>query len=305
MSGPFRLPDTAEIIAAALAEDLGVEPGVLRTSAPGLLDRDVTGMLIDDAAHFFGVLRTRQPGVVCGLPVAQRTWSMLAAAAGVDAPDCFPLVAEGASVLAGEVLMEIDGPTRAVLAGERTALDFVAVLSGISTETAAWVRSAGPTLQVLDTRKTVPGLRALSKYAVVVGGGTNHRLGLFDMVLVKDNHIAAAGGISRAIERAHELQPDLTVEVEADSVRQAAEAAHAGADMVLLDNMDDATLAAAVDAVRQAPPPGRICLTEASGGITIARLPAIAAAGVDRVSASAITLASPLDVALDERVERR
>ena len=289
MSGPFRLPDTADVVAAALAEDLGVPPEALRTSTPGLLDRDVTGVLLDDAACFSGLLRARQPGVVCGLPVAQRTWSMLAAAAGVEAPECFPLVAEGAPVAAGEALMEIDGRARVVLAGERTALDFVAVLSGIATRTALWVRSAGPTLQVVDTRKTVPGLRELSKYAVVVGGGANHRRGLHDMVLVKD---------------ARALHPALVVEVEADTVALAVEAARAGADMVLLDNMDDATLAAAAEAVREGTPPGHPCLTEASGGITVERLPAIAAAGVDRVSASALTMAPPLDVALDERADR-
>jgi nicotinate-nucleotide pyrophosphorylase (carboxylating) len=157
-------------------------------------------------------------------------------------------------------------------------------------------------MRVCDTRKTLPGLRALSKYAVRVGGGTNHRIGLFDMVLVKDNHIGAAGGITSAVARARELHPALLIEVEADSIAQAAEAARAGADMVLLDNMDDATLARAVAAVREATPAGRECLTEASGGVTFGRLRALAAAGVDRVSSSALTLAQPLDFGLDARL---
>jgi nicotinate-nucleotide pyrophosphorylase (carboxylating) len=300
VSAPFGLPDTTLVIAAALAEDLGLAPESLARHEPGVLDRDVTGSLLPDSARFAGVLRARQAGVVCGLPVAQRTWSALASAAGVEDPDCFPLVAEGATVAAGEALMEVDGRARVVLAGERSALDLVSVLSGIATATALWVTNAGPGLTVVDTRKTLPGLRALSKYAVMVGGGTNHRAGLFDMVLLKDNHITAAGGIAAAVRRARELHPTLTVEVEADSLAQAAEAARAGADMVLLDNMDDATLAFAVAKVREATPKGCRCLTEASGGITLERLARIAAAGVDRVSTSAITLAAPLDIGLDE-----
>jgi nicotinate-nucleotide pyrophosphorylase (carboxylating) len=300
VSAPFGLPDTTLVIAAALAEDLGLAPESLARHEPGVLDRDVTGSLLPDSARFAGVLRARQAGVVCGLPVAQRTWSALASAAGVEDPDCFPLVAEGATVAAGEALMEVDGRARVVLAGERSALDLVSVLSGIATATALWVTNAGPGLTVVDTRKTLPGLRALSKYAVMVGGGTNHRAGLFDMVLLKDNHITAAGGIAVAVKRARELHPTLTVEVEADSLAQAAEAARAGADMVLLDNMDDATLAFAVAKVREATPKGGRCLTEASGGITLERLARIAAAGVDRVSTSAITLAAPLDIGLDE-----
>ncbi len=202
---------------------------------------------------------------------------------------------------AGRTLLEVDGLARVVLAGERTALDFIVLLSGIATVTARWRAAAPAGLDVVDTRKTIPGLRALSKYAVLVGGGTNHRAGLFDMVLVKDNHVAAAGGIAAAVARARRAHPELLVEVEADDVPQAAEAARAGADMVLLDNMDDASLAAAVSAVRSSTPPGRRCLTEASGGVTVERLAALASAGVDRASSSALTLAAPLDVGLDER----
>jgi nicotinate-nucleotide pyrophosphorylase (carboxylating) len=302
VSAPFRLPDTGSIVDAAIAEDLGIEPSrLLARGDAGLLDRDVTGSLLPPDAVFSGVVTVRRAGIVCGLPVAQRVWATLASAAGCGEVDCFPLVAEGAAVEEGTGVLEIDGPARVVLAGERTALDFLMVLSGIASEAARWQALAGPSLAVCDTRKTVPGMRALSKYAVAVGGATNHRMGLYDMVLVKDNHIAAAGGVAAAVARARALHPDLLVQVEADSAAQAAEAASAGADMVLLDNMDDADLGEAVAAVHAATPAGGVCLTEASGGITIERLAGVAAAGVDRVSASALTFAPPLDIGLDVR----
>jgi len=304
VSGSLRLPQSDGVIATALAEDLGVAADDVLHGVGGLLERDVTGSLLPSSARFSGVVRARRSGVVCGLPIAVRTFEMLARAAGVEPPDCFPLVAEGAAVSGGDGVLEVDGLSRVVLAAERSALDLLMVLSGIATESARWQKAAGPSLAVVDTRKTLPGLRALSKYAVRVGGATNHRMGLHDMVLVKDNHIAAAGGVTSAVERARRLSPDLLVEVEADTVELAAEAAAAGADMVLLDNMDDATLAVAVSAVRAATPAGARCLTEASGGVTFDRLPALAALGLDRVSSSAITLTPPLDLGLDEREVR-
>lgn len=306
---PFGLPDADAVIAAALAEDLGVEPARLlrppRDAGEGaeLLERDVTSAsVVPDDARFAGRIVAREAAVVCGLPVVERLYELLTQAAGVAGVECFPLVAEGASVTAGTAVMELDGPARAVLVGERTALDFVMVLSGIATEARRWQTAAGASLAVTDTRKTVPGLRALSKYAVRVGGAFNHRMGLFDMVLVKDNHVAEAGGVAAAVSAARAAHPDLLVECEADSVEQAVEAARAGADMVLLDNMDDATLARAVAAVREAAAAaGRRCLTEASGGIRYERLPALAAAGVDRVSVSGLTFARPIDFGLDAR----
>lgn len=304
MSGALRLPPIDETVAAALAEDLGVAASALLGSLPEVLDQDATGSLLPEQVRFAGVVRARVPGVVCGLPVASRAFALLARAAGLDAPDCFPLVAEGAHVQAGDGVLEVDGLARIVLAGERTALDFLMVLSGIATTAARWQAAAGEHLMVVDTRKTLPGLRALSKYAVRVGGAHNHRFGLFDMVLVKDNHIAAAGGVTSAVERAQRMRPGLLVQVEADSVEQATEAAAADADMVLLDNMDDEMMRVAVDAVRTATPADGTCLIEASGGITIDRLPALAALGLDRVSSSALTITSPLDFGLDERSRR-
>lgn len=304
MGTDLDLPPIDEIVAAALAEDLGVETDALLAGAPGLLARDVTGSLLPPGSRFRGVVRARRAGVVCGLPVAARVFEMLAEAAGAEAPELFPLAREGARVRAGDAVLEITGDARIVLAAERTALDFLMVLSGIATTADAWQTAAGPGLTVLDTRKTYPGLRALSKYAVRAGGASNHRAGLFDMVLVKDNHIRAAGGIASSVAAARAAHPGLRVEVEADTAAQAAEAAASGADLVLLDNMDDAALTEAVAAVRAATPAGGTCLTEASGGITVERLPRLAAAGVDRVSASALTMAPSLDFGFDAEEER-
>lgn len=299
----ITIPVADDVIAAALAEDLGVAPdAVLRgRSGAGLLDRDVTSSATVPAdAVFSGHVVARDAGVVCGLPVVARTFEMLARAAGSGPVECFPLVAEGADVSEGGPVMDVDGPLRVVLAAERTALDLLMVLSGIATEARRWQRAAGLDLAVTDTRKTLPGLRALSKYAVAVGGAHNHRAGLYDMVLIKDNHIAYAGDVTAAVRAARTGAPGLLVECEADSIAQAVDAARAGADYVLLDNMDDAMLAEAVRAVREAAS-GRPCLTEASGRVAFERLPALAAAGVDRVSTSALTLARPLDFGLDTR----
>lgn len=302
----FEAPDFDQIVAAALAEDFGVSPEAFAPGAlpdTSLLERDVTShAVIGMDAGFSGRVVARQECVIAGLPVAAAVFERLSRSAGLfDPVEFFPLVPEGARVSAGTAVAEVDGLAVAVLSAERTALDFLMVLSGIATRTAEWVTAAGPDLAVLDTRKTVPGLRALSKYAVRVGGGCNHRAGLHDMVLVKDNHVAHAGGITAAIGRARLNHPDLIVEVEADTLEQAVEAVGSGADIVLLDNMDDAVLARAVGACRDAAARrGKPVLTEASGNVTLERLPGLAATGVDRVSASALTMAPPVDLGLDE-----
>lgn len=301
----FELPDITGIVAASLAEDLGVDPGALSSrgaDGPAILYRDVTSAsVVGLDAQFSGVVVARTACVVAGLPVAASVFETLSEAAGLFEPvEFFPLVAEGSSVEPGTPVAEVDGLAAVVLAAERTALDFIMLLSGIATETRRWVDAAGPGLSVCDTRKTVPGLRLLSKYAVRVGGGTNHRTGLYDMVLVKDNHLRRAG-IAESIERARSANPKLVIEVEADTEEQALEAVAHGADIVLLDNMDDETLAMVASRCRIAaadrPAP---LLLEASGTITIERLPALAAAGIDRVSSSALTLARPVDFGLDE-----
>jgi nicotinate-nucleotide pyrophosphorylase (carboxylating) len=302
----FALPEVSDAIARSLAEDLGVSPRVFSASAvpdPALLERDVTtAAVLAPGAGFSGRIVAREAITVAGLPVAEAVWSTLARAVGMpDSVEVLPLVVEGAAVGPGIALAEVTGPARVILAGERAALDFVMLLSGIATRTAAWQAAAGPDLHVCDTRKTVPGLRALSKYAVRVGRGTNHRMGLWDMVLVKDNHIAAAGGIERAVKAARARHPELLVQVEAETVEDAVAVARAGADLVLLDNMDAATIRAAVRAVKEeAARTGRSVLTEASGGLSFERLAELRDTGVDRVSTSAITLALPVDVGLDE-----
>ena len=214
----YKLPDVSDIVALALAEDLGVAPERFAPHIAGsadLLAQDATSFsAIGTDRRYRGRVVAREEAVVAGLPVVAAVFEALSAAAGlIDPVEVFPLVAEGTRVKAGTPVLEIEGVAIAVLAGERTALDFLMLLSGIATETARWVEAAGPDLVVCDTRKTSPGLRTLSKYAVCIGGGTNHRTGLFDMVLIKDNHIRAAGGITAAIESVRLGQPDLPVEV--------------------------------------------------------------------------------------------
>ena len=303
----YELPDVTQIVALALAEDLGVAPELLRPGAGAssrLLERDATtSTVIDPDARFRGTVVVREESLVAGLPVAAAVFETLSAAAGLfESVEVFPLVSEGSRVEAGTAVLEVEGVAWAVLAGERTALDFLMLLSGIATETARWVVEAGPRLAVCDTRKTWPGMRTLSKYAVMLGGGTNHRLGLWDMALVKDNHIRRAGGIAAAIASVRDMRPDLLVEVEADTLAQAEEATRDGADIVLLDNMSDEMLAEAVLAVRElCEQAGRTVLTEASGNVSFERLSALRETGVDRVSTSALTLrARPIDFGLDE-----
>jgi nicotinate-nucleotide pyrophosphorylase (carboxylating) len=302
----FELPPVADIVAEALAEDLGVERDRFDRGADGdpkLLERDVTtSSVIDEDARFKGLVVAREHGVVCGLPVADEVFSALSRAAGLFEPiEFFPLVAEGSAVEPGTPVAEVEGLALAVLAAERSALDFIMVLSGIATETSRWANLAGGGLKVCDTRKTVPGMRALSKYAVRVGGGTNHRTGLFDMVLIKDNHLKWAGGIEAAVGRARLRHPRLLIEVEADTVEQAVRAVAAGADYVLLDNMDDIVLGRAVSACRAAAEKRGIpVVLEVSGNVERERLERLVSAGVDRVSSSALTMAPPLDFGLDE-----
>ncbi|MDA3937645.1 MAG: carboxylating nicotinate-nucleotide diphosphorylase [Actinomycetota bacterium] len=303
---PLRLPNVTDLISRALAEDLGVTPSRLvdRFAHDGdLLVRDVTtSAAVPPGAWFSGVVRAREACTVCGLPVVAQTWTLLGDAAGFEDPVEFhPLVAEGAHIEAGTAVGEVDGPAWTVLAGERSALDLLMILSGMATAATRWQTEAGSELLVVDTRKTLPGMREISKYAIGIGGGTNHRHGLWDMVLVKDNHIRHAGGISAAVILARDAFPKLAIEVEADTIEQAREAASAGADFVLLDNMDDALTAHAVKAVREiAERAGRDVAIEASGGITFDRLKGLSLTDVDRVSTSALTLAPPVDFGLDE-----
>ena len=227
---------------------------------------------------------TREAAVICGAPWVQATLRQLD-------PDAQLVwrVAEGQRCAADQVVLEIEGSARALLTAERTLLNFLQLLSAVATKTATYVQAvqdvaAAGRAQIVDTRKTLPGLRLAQKYAVRTGGGTNHRLGLFDAVLIKENHIAAAGGIAPVLQRAAELAPTASfVEIEVETLAQLAEALSAGARMVLLDNMDLAQLREAVRINA-----GRAIL-EVSGGVTLTSVRAIAAAGVDRISIGALT----------------
>src|SRR6266567_3920266 len=253
---------------------------------------DITSMAtIPEATHAHAVLIARQAGVIAGLPLAVATFQKLSPDISIQAH-----FRDGGIVAAGVHVMTISGPARAVLTAERTALNFVGRLSGVATLTADYVRhTAGTSLRICCTRKTTPGLRALEKYAVRCGGGFNHRFGLDDAILIKDNHIAVAGGVRAVLERARACAGHLVkIEIEVDNLEQLKEVLALGlADAVLLDNMsiEDMRKAVAMTA-------GRFPL-EASGGITLETIEAVASTGVDYASSGWITHSSPnLDVAL-------
>ncbi len=221
----------------------------------------------------------KQDGVVAGLFIGERVFRSLDKNIRWHS-----LVKEGDTVKAGDVLAQIGGRARALLTGERTALNFVQHLSGIATNTNKFVkRIEGTKTKILDTRKTVPGFRALDKYAVRVGGGENHRIGLHDMALIKENHTVIAHSITRAVERARSNAPEVKIEVEAASLIQVKEALKAGADMILLDNMSNVEMKKSVNWID-----GRV-KTEASGNISLERLEEVAATGVDFISIGALT----------------
>jgi nicotinate-nucleotide pyrophosphorylase (carboxylating) len=269
-----------DAVARALEEDLG-RAGDVTSTATG---RAGPGARAGVAA--------RRPGVISGLPLVEAALRRLDPAVGITAQ-----ARDGDAVEAGAALLAVSGDARAVLGAERVALNFLGHLSGIATATAAFVRLiAGTNARVCCTRKTTPGLRALEKYAVRCGSGFNHRFGLDDAILIKDNHIAVAGGIHAVLARARAIAGHLVkIEIEVDTLEQLREVLDTGmADVVLLDNMDIPTLKTAV-----AMAAGRV-VTEASGGITHATAAAIAATGVDYLSSGAITHSAPnLDVGLD------
>jgi nicotinate-nucleotide pyrophosphorylase (carboxylating) len=254
---------------------------------------DITSMAtIPEATAAHAVMVARQSGVIAGLPLAVATFRKLSPEIKITAH-----IRDGAFVAKGEPVLTIDGPARAVLTGERTALNFVGRLSGIATLTARYVRhTAGTGMRICCTRKTTPGLRALEKYAVRCGGGFNHRFGLDDAILIKDNHIAVAGGVKAVLEGARKNVGHLVkIEIEVDTLAQLREVLETGlADVVLLDNMDVPTLAEAVQLAR-----GRVVL-EASGGLSFDSIAAIAATGVDYASSGALTHSAPnFDLAID------
>ncbi len=266
-------------VEAALAEDLGTR---------GDITTDATVAADAMAIATFG---SRREGVISGLAVAKAAFDALKAGVAFDA-----LVADGERVAAGSVVARVSGPARALLSGERVALNFLCHMSGIATLTRRYVDAvAGTRARIADTRKTTPGLRAFEKYAVRCGGGQNHRSGLYDAILIKDNHIVAAGGVAPAILAARRYAGHMVkIEVEVGSLAELAEAMQQPVDAVLLDNMDLATLRKAVEMVG-----GRV-LTEASGGVTLETVRGIAETGVDLISVGALTHSAPiLDLGLD------
>lgn len=238
-----------------------------------------TNALVPPGHRSCGVWTARQEGVVAGLFVGEAVFQALD-----PQMEWTPRVAEGERVQEGDILVEMEGRSRALLSGERTALNFVQRMAGIATAAATYSRLLAQTpVKILDTRKTVPGQRALDKYAVKAGGGTNHRHGLYDLAMIKENHIAAAGGLRPAVEGVRQYSPELKVEVETTSLEEVNEALESGADIIMLDNMSSERMREAVAMI------GGRAQVEASGNITRQRLQEVAATGVDFISAGALT----------------
>jgi nicotinate-nucleotide pyrophosphorylase (carboxylating) len=259
-----------QLIKQALSEDLG--PGDVTSEAA-----------IPEGSESSAAMLAKQDLVLAGLPVACAVFRVLDPAIRVTS-----LAADGDRVSAGTKLAELSGNTRSLLAGERTALNLVQHLSGIATLTARYVEQlAGLKARVLDTRKTLPGLRQLEKYAVRTGGGTNHRMGLYDMVLIKDNHIKAAGGIAQAMEAVRKKTRGLRIEVETSDLREVNEALSCRADIIMLDNMPLDLMREAVRLIN-----GR-ALVEASGNVTLETIRSIAETGVDFISSGSLTHSAP------------
>ena len=279
---PPRATEIRHAVRAALTEDIG--SGDATTLAT-----------VTRAVQARAVMRARKPLTVAGLAFADTAFRMLSSSVKIKRR-----LHDGQRAQAGQVLLEVCGPAHALLSAERVALNFIQRLSGVATLTVAFAAAAqGTRAQILDTRKTTPGWRRFEKYAVACGGGRNHRFGLYDMVLIKDNHLAALrdakpNAIAAAVERARGRFPKLKIEVEADTLEQVAQAVEAGADIILLDNMTPAQMRKAVTLVA-----GR-AKTEASGGVTLKTVRAIAQTGVDFISVGALTHSAPaVDIGLD------
>jgi nicotinate-nucleotide pyrophosphorylase (carboxylating) len=284
MTIPALPPElVAAAVDAALREDLG---------AAGDITSAATIPASATATATFGA---RQPGVIAGLPFAAAAFHAIDPTVRFEA-----LIADGQPIASGAILARVSGNARAILSAERVALNYLTHLSGIATATARLVERVRHTkARILDTRKTTPGLRLIEKYAVACGGGQNHRIGLYDAILIKDNHIAVASGVGEAIRRARAHAPGVKLEIEVGSLAELDEALAERPDIILLDNMPVETMRTAVDRVA-----GR-ALLEASGNITLATVQAVAETGVDYISSGAITHSAPaLDIGLDITIDR-
>jgi nicotinate-nucleotide pyrophosphorylase (carboxylating) len=279
------------IISEALDEDLGGR-GVLPRGTGARLDvTSYATIPVADTAH--GEFVVRQPGTVAGLPVAALVVASLCAPAGDFTLNLH--ATDGDRVARGDVLISITGNARALLTAERVALNLITMMSGVATATSAWVDAlAGTNTKVRDSRKTLPGLRMLQKYAVRVAGGTNHRMSLADAALIKDNHVIAAGGVVAAYRAVRQAFPDVPIEVEVTSAEEARQVVAAGATEILLDNMSVAAMAAIVTELQH------LASFEASGGLSLLNAAEVLQTGVNFVAVGAITHSAPaLDIALD------
>jgi nicotinate-nucleotide pyrophosphorylase (carboxylating) len=277
--------DVYRVVQTALEEDLRYGPDA------------TTAATVPADAVALAEITPRTDGVVAGVPVALAVIDLVLGEHGYEVVE---RIADGTAVPAGRPVIVLRGPVRGLLTAERTALNLLCHLSGVATATAAWVQAiAGTSAAVRDSRKTLPGLRLLEKYAVRCGGGVNHRLGLGDAVLIKDNHVAAAGSVTAALAAARAHAPQLACEVEVDTLAQFDEALAAGAEEVLLDNFTPQECA---EAVRRRAAVGSLTRLEASGGLTLDVAAAYAASGVDYLSVGALTHSSPaLDLGMDLR----
>ena len=293
----WHRPTAYDDLPTALLEELaraGLDPRALHDQVLGALAEDLPGDDLDaDAtsvatipaeARGSGVLAAREAGVVAGLGVAALVFHVVLG----DAVTVADRVPDGTRVAPGDVVMRVSGPTRGLLTAERTALNYASHLSGVATATSRWVAALeGTRARVLDTRKTLPTFRALQKYAVRCGGGVNHRFGLADRAMVKDNHVVAAGGVGPAYAAVRAAYPHLRVEVEVTDLDELRELLAAGCTEILLDNMDTPTMAEAVRIVAASGRPG--VTLEASGGLTLERAREVAETGVDYISVGALT----------------
>ncbi len=284
-------------LAAAGLDPTEVQSAIDRALAEDLPAEDVTSQAtIAETAVGSGVFAAREAGTVAGLGIAALVFHTVMG----DTVTVADRVPDGSRVGAGDVVMRVSGPTRGLLTAERTALNFACHLSGVATATAAWVDALdGTGARVLDTRKTLPGWRALQKYAVRCGGGLNHRMSLSDRAMVKDNHVVAAGGVVPAYAAVRKAYPDLRVEVEVTDLDQLHELLDAGCEEILLDNMSTETMSEAVRLVHHLGLGGRARL-EASGGLTFDRAREVAETGVDFISVGALTHSvNVFDIGLD------
>ncbi|MGL4745987.1 MAG: carboxylating nicotinate-nucleotide diphosphorylase [Dermatophilaceae bacterium] len=294
LSHTFPVDDVRLVVERALDEDLGPAPGLDVT----------TSATIPAAAEADSRVVARSDGVVAGLPVLALVFDAVARRLGTGAGAVTLHASDGDVVTRGATLATLEGSTRTTLVGERTALNLLCRASGVATHTRMWAAAlAGTGATVLDTRKTTPGLRSLEKYAVRCGGGTNKRMGLYDVAMVKDNHKLAAGGLTQAWHAIRSAYPEIDIQVEVTTVAEALEAVAVGARFLLCDNMSVPVLRQTVDAVRAA---GERVELEATGGLTLDVAREYAETGVDYLSVGALTHSSPIvDIALDLDPNRR